>query len=134
VSLAADTGMLLTGSMSALKSNIHVDHADNNAVQFYSNPTLAAAQFSPVTGLQSGDRDTLRGPHFTNLDLAISKNFPLYSERYNLKFVAQAYNVFNHPNFGLPDTGVLSGSFGVIRGLVGTEPARVMQLALRFDF
>jgi hypothetical protein len=42
--------------------------------------------------------------------------------------------VFNHPNFGLPNTGVTSGSFGVISGLVGQEPSRVMQFALRFDF
>jgi hypothetical protein len=103
-------------------------------VQFFSNPTAAAGAFSPVTGLQSGSRDTLHGPHFSNLDLVVSKNFPIAGERYKLQFRAEAYNVFNHPNFGLPDTGVISGRFGVISGLAGTEPSRVMQFALRFDF
>jgi Carboxypeptidase regulatory-like domain/TonB dependent receptor len=134
VSLAADTGALFTGSKSALATSIHVDPADNNAVQFYSNPTAAAAAFSPVTGLQSGSRDTLRGPHFSNLDLAVSKNFPIVGERYKLQFRAEAYNAFNHPNFGIPDTGVASGRFGIISGLAGAEPSRVMQFALRFDF
>jgi len=134
VSLAADTGALFTGSKSAISSNIHVDTANNNQVQFFANPAAAVGAFSPVTGLQSGSRDTLRGPHFSNLDLAVSKNFPIFGERYKLQFRAEAYNTFNHANFGIPDTGVTSGRFGVISGLAGVEPSRVMQFALRFDF
>ncbi|HTZ76110.1 MAG TPA: TonB-dependent receptor [Candidatus Aquilonibacter sp.] len=134
VSLAADTGMLFTGSRGPLQAHIHVDPAENNAVQFYADPATAAAQFSPVTGLESGDRDNLRGPGFSDLDLEVSKTFPLPNERFRLKLVADAYNVFNHPNFGLPDTGATGSSFGVIRGLIGEEPSRVMQFALRFDF
>jgi Carboxypeptidase regulatory-like domain/TonB dependent receptor len=133
VSLAADTGVLFTGSRSALKPDIHFDPV-SGTVQFFADPTAAAAQFSPVTGLESGQRDTLRGPHFSNLDLGVTKNFPLANERYKLQFRAEAYNVFNHPNFGIPDTGVTSGRFGVLSGLSGVEPARVMQFALRFDF
>ena len=134
VSLAADTGMLFTGSRGPLQAHIHIDPAENNAVQFYADPAKAGAQFSPVTGLQSGQRDNLRGPGFSDLDLEVSKVFPLHNERFKLKLVADAYNVFNHPNFGLPDTGATGSSFGVIRGLVGQDPARVMQFALRFDF
>jgi hypothetical protein len=133
VSLAADTGVLFDGKRSALKENIHFDPV-SNGMQLYANPTAAAAQFTYVTGLQSGDRDTLRGPHFSNLDLSVSKNFPLKSERYHLKLVAEAYNVFNHPNFGFGDTGIYTGSFGIISGQVGSEPSRVMQFALRFQF
>ncbi len=134
VSLSADTGVLFTGSRKDLGTHIHIDPANNDSIQFYSNPGAAAAQFSPVTGLQNPDRDTLRGPHFSNLDLSVSKIFPLGSERYNLKFIAEAYNAFNHPNFGIPNTGVIGSQFGVISGLAGQEPARVMQFAIRFDF
>jgi hypothetical protein len=134
VSLAADTGMIFTGSRYALASNVDIDTSDNNVVQFYANPTAAEAQFSPVTGLQSGTRDNLRGPHFSNLDVSVAKNFPLFGERYKVQFRAEAYNAFNHPNFGIPDTGITSGRFGVISGLAGVEPSRVMQFALRFDF
>jgi hypothetical protein len=132
VSLAADTGMLFTGTKSQVKQNIHMDSLGN--VQMFANPTNAASAFSVVTGLQSGDRDTLRGPHYSNLDLAVSKSFPLPNEKYKFKIVAQAFNVFNHPNFGLPDTGTTDSNFGVITGLIGEEPSRVMQFAARFDF
>lgn len=134
VSLAADTGAIFTGPRSALATHIHIDPTQNNALEFYGDQTAAAGAFSPVTGLQSGTRDSLRGPHFSNLDLGVSKRFPLFNERYNLQFRAEAYNTFNHPNFGIPDTGVSSGRFGQISGLAGQEPSRVMQFALRFDF
>lgn len=133
-SLAADAGENFIGPRSALSSHIHLDPTLNNAVQFYANPTAAVDAFTPVTGLEVGTRDNLRGPHFSNLDMAVSKNFPLGSERYRLQFRAEAYNVFNHPNFGMPNPDLTSGTFGVISGLAGTEPARVMQFALRFDF
>lgn len=133
-SLAADAGDLFVGPRSALASHIHIDPANNDQVQFYANPAAAVGAYTPVTGLEVGTRDNLRGPHFSNLDLAVAKNFPLASERYKLQFRAEAYNVFNHPNFGLPDTTLTSPTFGVISGLAGTEPSRVMQFALRFDF
>jgi hypothetical protein len=133
VSLAADTGMLFTGKNSAVSSNVRFDKA-SGTVQFFASQAAAKGAFSPVTGLQNGNRDTLHGPHFSNLDLGVAKNFPLGSERYKLQFRADAFNVFNHPNFGLPDTGAIDGNFGQITGLAGQEPSRVMQFALRFDF
>jgi hypothetical protein len=135
VSLAADTGMLFTGTSSQVRSNIHVEQTPSGPqVQFFANPANASAAFSPVSGLASGNRDTLHGPHFSNLDVAVSKNFPLGNERYRLQFRAEAYNVLNHANFGIPDTGAIDANFGQIIGLAGIEPSRVMQFALRFDF
>jgi hypothetical protein len=133
-SLAADAGEDFIGPRSALARGIHLDAANNNEVQFYKNPDAAIAAFTPVSGLSVGTRDNLRGPHFSNFDVAVSKNFPLWNERYSLKFVAQAFNAFNHANFGLPDPDLTSPTFGVINGLTGQEPSRVMQFALRFDF
>lgn len=132
-SLAADAGETFVGPRSALAPGIHVDTTDNDQVQFFKNPQAAIAAYVPVTGLETGTRDNLRGPHFSNLDLGVIKNFPL-TERYRLQFRADAYNVFNHTNFGLPNPLLPSGSFGVISGLAGQEPSRVMQFALRFDF
>jgi hypothetical protein len=131
-SLAADQGVNFTGSPSAVRSNIHTD--SSGQVQFFADPMAAAAAFSPITGLTIGSRDTLRGPHFSNFDLGVAKNFPLFGEKYKLQFRADAFNAFNHPNFGLPNSGVFSSTFGVITNLAGQEPARVMQFALRFDF
>src|SRR6266571_6790719 len=41
-------------------------------------------------------RNTLRTPHFVNVDLRIVKYFP-YGERRRLDFTAEAFNLLNHP-------------------------------------
>jgi hypothetical protein len=68
------------------------------------------------------------------VDLGVAKTFPLFGEKYRLQFRADAFNAFNHPNFGLPDSTITNSTFGVINNLAGQEPARVMQFSLRFDF
>jgi hypothetical protein len=133
-SLAADDGALFTGTAQDLATHIHTDTANNNEIQMFTNPTLAASAFSPVSGLEVGNRDTLRGPHFSNVDLGVAKNFPLFREKYSLKFRADAFNAFNHPNFALPNTDINSGTFGVITELAGQNTFRVLQMSLRFQF
>jgi hypothetical protein len=131
-SLSADALAIFNGNRSALSTNIHTDTANNNFIQYFANPALAQTAFSPVTGQQIGNRDILRGPGFTNWDLALIKSFPLFRERYKLQFRAEAYNAFNHPNFSLPNSNVNSTNFGVISTTSGAP--RVLQFALRFDF
>jgi len=52
-------------------------------------------------------RNALRGPDFAWSDFYLTKWFPL-TERVKLRFDTQFFNVFNHPNFGLPSM-VLAG-------------------------
>ena len=135
-SLAADAGQDFIGPRSALASNIHIDRSSGTpVVQFFKNPVAVANAYTPALGLTVGTRDNLRGPHFSNTDLAVSKNFPLWSERYHLQFRAEAYNLFNHTNFALYDPTLTSPTtLGVITSEAGIEPSRVMQFALRFEF
>jgi hypothetical protein len=130
-SLAADPGEIFVGPKSALQTDVHLQ--SDGTVQLYKNQSAAIAAFTPPVGVGLGTRDNLRGPHFSNLDVAVNKNFPLGTERYKLQFRAEAYNVFNHTNFGLPDP-TLNGNFGQLTSEAGVEPSRVMQFALRFDF
>ena len=51
----------------------------------------------PIAGNQG------RGPGFRNVDLGVRKNISL-REDWRLSFRCQAFNVFNHPNFGIPTT------------------------------
>ena len=44
----------------------------------------------------------VRQDFMKNVDLSLMKNFYLPSERFKLQFKAQAYNLFNHPLFGIP--------------------------------
>jgi hypothetical protein len=52
-------------------------------------------------------RNALRGPDFLWSDFYLTKWFPL-SEHAKLRLEAQFFNLFNHPNFGLPSM-VLAG-------------------------
>ena len=47
-------------------------------------------------------RNQYRGPHYFDMDFNLFKNFKV-GERFNFAIGAQAFNVFNHPNFGLPN-------------------------------
>ncbi len=51
------------------------------------------------TGFGSTGRNVFRSPFQTNFNLSIFKNFKL-SERFGLKFQADAFNLFNHPSSG----------------------------------
>lgn len=52
-------------------------------------------------------RNSFFGPHYADADLSRSKKF-VTSERFTLQLGANAYNVFNHPNFALPGGNVQS--------------------------
>jgi hypothetical protein len=49
-------------------------------------------------------RNVFYGPGFTNFDLALIKNTKI-TETVNLQFRADAFDLFNHPNFGQPGGG-----------------------------
>jgi hypothetical protein len=46
-----------------------------------------------------------------NFDFSIYKTFPL-TERFALVFRSEFFNIFNHPNFNLPNVGSGGGSSG----------------------
>jgi hypothetical protein len=64
----------------------------------------AASGGTCIAGTQhfgSAGRNAFTGPHFRNLDLAISKSTPL-GEHVKMEFRADFFNIFNHPNFTNP--------------------------------
>ncbi len=54
------------------------------------------------TGYGSNGRNIFRAPFQTRFDVSIFKNFK-FGERFALKFQADAFNIFNHPNFDAPN-------------------------------
>ncbi|HEX4076873.1 MAG TPA: carboxypeptidase regulatory-like domain-containing protein [Candidatus Acidoferrales bacterium] len=60
------------------------------------NATLGLSDFGPYPANMTG-RNAFRGPGAWNTDLAIAKNFKL-TERFNLEFRAEGFDVFNHHN------------------------------------
>lgn len=61
----------------------------------------------------SAGRNILDGPGYQNLNASLVKNTSL-SERLNLQLRAEFFNLFNHPNFNLPDNFFGSPTFGRI--------------------
>ena len=78
------------------------------------NPDAFVSAVDPSTGRCSGGdnpqncqfgnlgRNSLRGPDFLWSDFYLTKWFPL-TEHVKLRFESQFFNVFNHPNFALPN-------------------------------
>jgi hypothetical protein len=53
-------------------------------------------------------RNYFHGPGYNRTDVSLFKDFPI-TERVKAEFRAQAYNVFNHPQFNNPDTNIHDG-------------------------
>ncbi|MBV8858973.1 MAG: TonB-dependent receptor [Acidobacteria bacterium] len=92
---------------------------------------------NPATGkvearLGNCGRNTLRGPSLTNFDAALARTFDYFGEDRDLEFRWEVFNVFNTPQFGLPDRNISGTTAGRITTLAG-DP-RVMQFALKFNF
>jgi hypothetical protein len=95
----------------------------------------------PVAGTFGNvSRGLFRGPGLFDFDTSLFKKFRL-SERLNLQFRAEAFNIFNHPNFAYPNGIVFGGnaakySYSSTAGAItatGTT-SRQLQLALKLIF
>jgi hypothetical protein len=139
VSFANNAPAVFDGDRAAIAEHIHSDPA--TGVQLFADPDAARAAFRGPLGLEGGTRNNLRGPSFTNFDIGIAKHFAI-TEKIAMEFRADAFNAFNHVNFGLPgvSSGSLNGgtadisdpsSFGII---TTAAPPREIQFALRLDF
>jgi hypothetical protein len=81
--------------------------------------------------LQPGIRDEIEGPGFNNWNMGLFKKFVIH-EAVQFQFRAEAFDVFNHPNWNGPGLNPTQGSFGKVTGKTGD--VRNLQLSLRFQF
>jgi hypothetical protein len=100
---------------------------------------LDRAAFAPIAlndsrtrAVRAGNlsRNAIYGPGRWGVDLALSKSFQ-FNERHRLRFQAEWFNATNHTNFSGIQTDVLSSAFGRV---TSTEPGRVTQLSVRYEF
>jgi hypothetical protein len=75
-------------------------------------------------------RNILSGPGSADVTWTIQKRFRV-TEHTAFQFQANFFNMFNHPNFTLPDGYIDDPAFGKS---TNTFDPRIIQLALRFDF
>lgn len=112
-------------------------------IQWIANSTVLSAP--SVTGPNGGQifhfgnvgRNSIIGPSFVNTDFSIIKNTKI-TERINSQFRVEAFDIFNHPNFGDPNLVFGTSTFGLINstrfstGDFGSS--RQLQLALKLQF
>jgi hypothetical protein len=94
-------GVTQPGTIQWLNPNAFVSTVDPSTGQCFGSDNPQHCQFGDL------GRNALRGPDFVWNDFYLTKWFPV-SERMKLRVEAQFFNVFNHPNFGLPSM-VLAG-------------------------
>ncbi len=93
----------------------------------------------------SSGRNMFRGPFQVRFDMSLAKQFPIIKDRFNLRFEADAFNIFNQPDFDTPNNDVdffpnydgppsipPHGSLGVIQHTIGSP--RFMMLGLHLVF
>ncbi len=90
----------------------------------------------PASGYGTEGRNALTGPSYIDMDFFLSKSFPLHSGGHSVQFRAEAFNLFNHPNFDTPKRGFGGMGFSEItsENTYGNKPPREMQLAVRYFF
>jgi hypothetical protein len=152
-----DDPAIFTGNKADLKTKINVDHNSNTVYAFAGGAAGSAkvlSEFRGPIGIEYGQRNLVRGPGAFFFDAGLGKTFPIVREKVNLQFRADAFNIFNHPNFGppaggtspaaSPDLDIVSGAsnFGQIVATnaapsslaVTVDGARVAQFSLRLEF
>lgn len=79
-------------------------------------------------------RNILTGPGTVSTDLSLQRNFRMtfLNESSRVEFRAEAFNLFNTPQFGNPNAALGNPAFGTIGGTA--RPNRQMQLGLRVIF
>jgi hypothetical protein len=104
-----------------------------------------AAPFPQCYNLRgNAGRNILIGPGVTSLDFSVFKNnyIPRISERFNIQFRAEMFNIVNHPNFAPPvnptNTDIFDGggNLNPTAGLLTktTTTAREIQFAVKVIF
>jgi hypothetical protein len=138
---------IFTGKRSDLKVKVNTDRTTNTVYGFKGGATGSAkvlSDFRGPIGLEYGQRNLVVGPGAFFLDAGVAKTFPIVREKLNLEFRADAFNLFNHPNFGPPALSIVTNASNFCQitstnanppsTAVPADDARVGQFSLRLQF
>lgn len=115
------------GHIAARPNQIAPIHMTRTAAEWFSTSSFqtAAGQFGNTSN------GSLQGPGMQKWDMALVKNTKI-AEFANVQLRAEAFDVFNHPNFLTVDSNINDGaSFGTINA--DHEP-RILQLGAKITF
>jgi hypothetical protein len=101
-------------------------------IYWFTSDEIGTFTFPAAGETGTSGRNSFVGPGFINVDMSVIKGFRLGETR-RLNLRAEAYNVFNNANFGVPNANLSDpDTFGKITTMAGAS--RRLQLALQFEF
>ena len=109
------------------------DNADGVPGAFFDGQDAASDMAFNRTG-SIGPRNIFRANDAFSTDLALAKRFLMPFEGHSLQFRWEVFNAFNNVNFTLRDFQRRFDRPNVLGQYRFTEPPRVMQFALRYEF
>jgi len=111
--------------------------ATNGSATFINYLQNASVFYNQGAAFGNLGRNVVIGPGFANLDFAVVKNTRI-NERFNLQIRADAFDTFNHPNYGQPASNLPSSTFGLINSTRfptgDSGSSRQLQLAAKLIF
>ena len=127
INVVSGTDRAFTGIRNQRPNQIR-DNPYGGTFDLWLNP--AAFQLPEPGELGNVKRNSLRGPAFRSVDLAVSKSIAFGGGQ--IEFRVEAFNLFNTFNRGNPSANLSEPSFGRITSMEGTP--RVMQVGIKLRF
>jgi hypothetical protein len=135
----AVAGVTVAGTKQWLNPDAFVSTVDPSTGDCYTGQAGVAPAVDNASICQFGDsgRNSVRGPHFTDSDINITKTFAI-RDGIKLRIDTQLFNAFNHPNFALPTTvqagvpGSPVAKFGTLQSTT-TPPTGLLGVGLGGD-
>ena len=125
------------GAIGGLRPNVVAGcdkKAGGGTIAEWFNTACFAAPPDWGFGSESRVDATLRGDGAKNFDFAIFKRTTI-AEKVGVEFRTEFFNLFNHPQFGIPGQGfspTSSNGFGVVTSTIGNP--RLIQFAMKIEF
>jgi hypothetical protein len=111
-------------------------HLSHKTMSEYFNTAAFAPQ--PLGTIGNTQRNSMVGPNFRHVDLSLFKNFPV-TERVNLQFRVESFNISNTPNFFIANNNsgnqsLGNAAFGTISATDPNYTPREYQFVLKVQF
>jgi hypothetical protein len=107
-----------------------------NPAAFVAPGSYTGSDGNTYAAMGNSGYDMLRGPGYWSTDMNLEKNIR-WADHYNVQVRADAFNLFNHPNFATPAANISSTtSVGIISATSSTPSAesRSVEFGAKFNF
>jgi hypothetical protein len=132
-----EAGVGATSSRATLIGDPNLPSGQRTPAHWFNTAAFLPASQMTLGQFGNSGRDILIGPGLGQWDLSLIKNIRI-REKAGIELRAEAYNIFNHPNFTAINTTVNFSSSGQpsqnFGAATASNPGRVLQFGMHFVF